>query len=225
MDYKPGSKLSWSGGNGIVLSDNKILIQGGIGNGQILSLQDWTYILGGEMVSTTPFGESSPYGLLPIPLEVMKQSKEEEDEKQYRKAIKDIITNIYTQAVQRAKTSTTSHDQGVGVPVGRRERAYIQPHVQAPAPQTTSYNHPIHLHQTQRSAMSTHIKSIDTLTEVLSALRELFPGCSVTHSKMARGTNGQMHDITQMDDVTTKLIEMKVININDIAEYIVIDWS
>ena len=217
MDYKPGSKLSWSGGNGIVLSDNKILIQGGIGNGQILSLQDWTYIVGSEMVSTTPFGQSSPYGLLPIPLEVMKQSKEEEDEKKYKKAIKDIITNIYTQAVQTAKTSTTSHDQGVG--------RHGFPHIQAPAPQTTSYMHPVHLHQTQRCAMSTHIKSIDTLTEVLSALRELFPGCSVTHSKMARGTNGQMHDITQMDELTTKLIEMKVININDRAEYIVIDWS
>lgn len=219
MEYKAGSKLSWSGCNGIVLSDNKILIQGGIGNGQILSLQDWSYIVGSEMVSTTP------HGLLPIPLEAMQQSKAEEDEKKYKKAIKDIITNIYTQAVQAAKTSTTSRDQSVGVAVDRRGVTHIQPHVEAPAPQTTSYRHPVHLHQPQMAAMSTHIKSTDTLTEVLSALRELFPGCRVTYSKMARGVNGQMHDITQMDELTTKLIEMKVIDTRHVAESILIDWS
>jgi hypothetical protein len=195
MEYKRGSKLYSSLGNATVISDNRVLIQRGVGQAEIVSIDDFIDMLDGETVQTTLPDKSLLDGLLPIPLEAMRQSKAEEDEKIYRKAIKDIITKIYTQAVQAAKTSTTP------------------------------YRHPVHLHHPQMAAMSTHIKSTDTLTEILSALRELFPGCRVTYSKMARGVNGQMHDISQMDDLTTKLIEMKVININDRAEYIVIDWS
>jgi hypothetical protein len=65
----------------------------------------------------------------------------------------------------------------------------------------------------------------DTLTDSVTTLRELFPGCRVTHSKMARGTNGQMHDVSQMDELTNKLIEMKVIDVRRTEEYIVVDWS
>jgi hypothetical protein len=189
MEYKRGSKLYTSFGNATVISDNRVLIQRGVGQAEIVSIDDFIYQLDGETVQTTLPDKSLLHGLLPIPLEAMQQSKAEEYEKQYRKAIKDMITSIYTQAVQTAKTSTTS------------------------------YRHPVHLHH-HSSVISTHIKSTDTLTEVLSALRELFPGCRVSYSKMAMGRDGQMHDITQMDELTTRLID-----IIHIAESILIDWS
>jgi hypothetical protein len=42
---------------------------------------------------------------------------------------------------------------------------------------------------------------------------------------MAKGINGKMHDISQMDELTTKLIATSVIDIRQTEEYIVLDWS
>lgn len=198
MEYKRGSKLYSSLGNATVISDNRVLIQSGVGQAEIVSIDDFIDMLDGETVQTTLPDKSLLDGLLPIPLEAMRQSKAEEDEKQYRKTIKDIITKIYTQAVQAAKTSTTSY---------------------------RCKSDPCYLANLVGLMRTQFIVRDDTLTEILGALRELFPGCRVTHSKMAKGINGQMHDISQMDELTTKLIQMKVINVNETEEYIVIDWS
>jgi hypothetical protein len=198
MEYKRGSKLYSSLGNATVISDNRVLIQRGVGQAEIVSIDDFIDMLDGETVQTTLPDKSLLDGLLPIPLEAMQQSKAEEDEKKYKKAIKGIITNIYTQAVQAAKTGSSSY---------------------------RCRSDPSYLAQLAGLMPTQFIVRDDTLTNIMNALRELFPGCRVTHSKMARGVNGQMHDISQMDELTTKLIEMKVININDRTECIVIDWS
>jgi hypothetical protein len=127
----------------------------------------------------------------------MQQCKIEEDNKHYKKSIKDIITNIYTQAVQAAKTGSSYKC--------RSDPRYLA-----------------HLAGVRPTEFTVRD---DTLTEILGTLRELFPGCRVTHSKMAKGVDGQMYDISQMDEVTTTLIVMSVIDIRQTEEYIVVDWS
>jgi len=131
-------------------------------------------------------------------LKAMQEFKVEEDKKQYNKAIKDIITIFYKEAVQAAKTGSSSYRC-------RSDPRYLA-HLAGVMP-------------------TQFIIRDDTLTQILSVLRELFPGCRVSHSKMAKGINGQMHDISQMDELTTKLIEMSVIDIRQTEEYIVLDWS
>jgi hypothetical protein len=139
------------------------------------------------------------FGLSPMSLSSMQQYKIEEDKKQYRKAIKDIITKFYKEAIQAAKTNSTSY---------------------------TCRSDPRYLAHLAGLRPTEFIVRDDTLTEILGTLRELFPGCRLTHSKMAKGIiNGQMHDISQMDELTTKLIAASVIDIRQTEEYIVIDWS
>ena len=141
--------------------------------------------------------ETQIFGLSPMSLSSMQQFKVEEDKKQYNKAIKDIITKFYTEAIQAAKTGSSYKC--------RSDPRYLA-HLAGVMP-------------------TDFIIRDDTLTQILSVLRELFPACRVTHSKMAKGINGQMQDISQMDQLTTKLIATGVIDIRQTEEYIVIDWS
>lgn len=141
--------------------------------------------------------ETQILGLSPMSFSSMQQCKVEEDNRQYKKCIKDIITKFYTEAVQAAKTGSSYKC--------RSDPRYLA-HLAGVRP-------------------TEFIVRDDTLTEILGTLRELFPGCRVTHSKMAKGVDGQMYDISQMDEVTTTLIVMSVIDIRQTEEYIVIDWS
>ena len=141
--------------------------------------------------------ETQIFGLSPMSLSSMQQCKVEEDNKQYKKAIKDIITKFYTEAIQAAKTGSSYKC--------RSDPRYLA-HLAGVRP-------------------TEFIVRDDTLTEILTTLRQLFPGCRVTHSKMAKGVDGQMHDISQMDELTTKLIATGVIDIRQTEEYILIDWS
>jgi hypothetical protein len=136
-------------------------------------------------------------GLSPMSLSSMQQCKVEEDNRQYKKCIKDIITTFYTEAIEAAKTGSSYKC--------RSDPRYLA--------------HLAGLRPTE------FIVRDDTLTEILGTLRELFPGCRLTHSKMAKGINGKMHDISQMDELTTKLIATSVIDIRQTEEYIVLDWS
>jgi len=195
MSYKPGTKLSWSGGTAIILSNNKVLLTGAIANGQIVSMEDFGYIVNDEMLHTVT---SVKHGMVPFQLEAMRQSKQMEDDKRYRESMKQLITNLYTQAIQTAKSGATS------------------------------YKYSFNLEQLPTFEGLTKEES---LTQILNSLRNLFPGSRVGHSKMARGVRVkgkgevQMHDISQMDELTRKLIEMKVIDISQTFDYIVVDWS
>lgn len=61
---------------------------------------------------------------------------------------------------------------------------------------------------------------LNNMGDILGELQLLFPGCTVTHSLMAKGRDGKLYDLTNMDD---KLLPF----INQTLEqsYIVIDWS
>jgi len=56
--------------------------------------------------------------------------------------------------------------------------------------------------------------------EVVEALKELFPGCSVSHTLLACGSDGKMYDISKIDEKILPLIDRAL---ND--SYIVVDWS
>jgi hypothetical protein len=190
MDYKPGCKLSWSGGTAIILSNNKVLLGGGIGHGQIVSMEDFGYIVNDEMLHIVT---SVKHDLVPYELEAMRQSKQMEDDKRYREWVKQLITNLYTQAIQTAKSGSASYKYSFNLD--------------------------------QFPTFEGLIKE-ESLTQILNSLRNLFPGCRVTHSKMARLTKSrEMQDITHMDDITRKLIDMKFIDIRRTTDYIVIDWT
>jgi hypothetical protein len=62
-----------------------------------------------------------------------------------------------------------------------------------------------------------YIKYID---KILRMLKKLFPGCSVTHSILAKGKDGNLYDISKIDDNILLLIDTALNN-----SYIVIDWS
>jgi hypothetical protein len=189
MEYKAGTKLSWSGGTAIILSNNKVLLGGGIGHGQIVSMEDFGYIVNDEMLHIVT---SVKHDLVPFQLEAMRQSKQMEDDKRYRECMKQLITNLYTQAIQTAKSGVTS------------------------------YKYSFKLEELPTFEGLTKEES---LTQILNSLRTLFPGCRVSYSKMAMDKNRQMHDITNMDDITRKLIELKLIDITRTTDYIVIDWT
>lgn len=58
------------------------------------------------------------------------------------------------------------------------------------------------------------------MDKILSKLRELFPGCVVSHTLLSRGSNGKLYDISKIKDDELKLVS--TVNENS---YIVIDWS
>ena len=56
--------------------------------------------------------------------------------------------------------------------------------------------------------------------EVVEALKELFPGCSVSHTLLASGSDGKMYDISKIDENILPLINKALDD-----SYIVVDWS
>ena len=60
----------------------------------------------------------------------------------------------------------------------------------------------------------------DNMFEIITTLQSLFPNCSVKHTFMIRGKDGNLHDISNIDHMFLKSIK------NDLRqEYIIIDWS
>jgi len=61
---------------------------------------------------------------------------------------------------------------------------------------------------------------ITNMSDILEGLQVLFPGCSVSHALLSKGTDGKLYDISKLDDTTLKLVNKALDN-----SYIVIDWS
>jgi len=61
---------------------------------------------------------------------------------------------------------------------------------------------------------------INNMPDILKKLRDLFPGCEVTHALLAQGINGKMYDISKLNAQTLPLVSKALEN-----SYIVIDWS
>ena len=61
---------------------------------------------------------------------------------------------------------------------------------------------------------------ITNMQDILSELRVIFPDCLVKNTLCARGNDGQIYDISKIDE---KMLAF--INKQQSAEYIVVDWS
>jgi len=75
----------------------------------------------------------------------------------------------------------------------------------------TSYNHQIH----QRDPFIEKNKD-----DIINGLKTLFPDCSIEYKMLSRGNDGQMYDITNIDEKMRPFINRQ----HDQA-HIVIDWS
>jgi hypothetical protein len=58
------------------------------------------------------------------------------------------------------------------------------------------------------------------MSDILNGLKTLFPDCTVEHSFFVRGNDGQMYDISKMDEKMRPFI-----NPQNGQSTIVIDWS
>ena len=78
----------------------------------------------------------------------------------------------------------------------------------------TSYNHPLPQDHIQ------HPFYVKNMPEILAGLQELFPDCDVSHTLLARGTDGKMYDISKLDDKVLPFVNRALDQ-----SYIVVDWS
>ena len=60
----------------------------------------------------------------------------------------------------------------------------------------------------------------DNMKLILDGLQILFPDCLVEHATLVRAQDGKLYDISKLDE---KMIPF--INMQQSAEYIVVDWS
>ena len=124
----------------------------------------------------------------PMSKESMQKLKAEEDEKNRNKKIKEIVSNIYNNAICMAKTTSN-----------------------------TSFQYEIPKNNWNNGLDIFYMNNKD---EIVKILQELFTDCSVSFSILSRGNDGNMYDISKMDE---KVIPF--INRQFDKSYIVIDWS
>lgn len=129
--------------------------------------------------------------LTPISREEMRTMKAKADEEMRANFIEKIVLEIYHPARRQAKTThETSYRYSLS--------------------NTTYHNHGQH---TSRALKA-------NIPDILRRLRELFPGCTVTHTAVAKGQDGQLHDMSSMEEKV-----LAFVNRQTTEEYIVIDWS
>lgn len=109
----------------------------------------------------------------------------------------------------KAKTDEESRLQSINRIVNN---IYMQLTTQAKTNIKTSYNHHIQQHES-----IIYEKNKD---DIINGLKTLFPDCSIDYKMLSRGNDGQMYDITNIDE------KMKpFINRQHAQAHIVIDWS
>lgn len=134
---------------------------------------------------------------IPMSRDEMRGMKAKKDEELRIEKINRCVQMIYSQAVGIAKTSTN-----------------------------TSYSLDIYPQQTRKMMNMNYPYNSeyqfykDNMTEILSSLQDLFPGCIVKLAIMCTGNDGKLYDISTMDE---KMLPF--INQQKSFEGIVIDWS
>lgn len=123
----------------------------------------------------------------------MQTLKAQTDEKRRLDRVKQISDSIYANAISLARTSTDTSFK-YEIPRGR-----YSPH------NTGNVSEPFYL---------------NNIADILAELQALFPGCTITHSLMAKGRDGKLYDLTKIDDSVLPFIDQTLEQ-----SYIVIDWS
>lgn len=129
--------------------------------------------------------------LTPVSREEMRKMKGNVDEQRRLQLIDTIVSQIYAPTVRQAQSSSeTSYSYELT--------------------NTTYHNHGLHKSQEVKANMP----------DILNRLRELFPGCRVTHATLAKGQDGKIYDIACIEEKV-----LAFVNREQTQEYIVVDWS
>jgi len=135
--------------------------------------------------------------LTPMSRNAMRSLKSDEDEKVRLTKIKEIVQTIYTYAIQYAKGSTETSYR------------YMVPKVNVGIDRVrmtcTTIADPFY---------------IENMPSILAVLQDLFPDSSVSHTLLAKGTDGKFYDISKLDDRVLPFVNRALDE-----SYIVIDWS
>lgn len=138
---------------------------------------------------------------IPITRDEMRGMKAKKDEELRIEKMNRCVQMIYSQAVNIAKTSTnTTFSLDIDT---QQTRQYMPMNIPMNYPPNSEYQF-----------------YKDNMTEILSGLQDLFPGCIVKLAKMCTGNDRKRYDISTMDE---KMLPF--INQQQAFECIVIDWS
>ena len=132
--------------------------------------------------------------LTPLLRETLRGLKAEEEEKMRFQLINNCVNNLYEAAVRKAKISTDTVYSYTLPPFPIDKRTGIA----VPQPE---------FHR-------------DNMVDILIRLRDLFPDCSVKYTKVARGQDGRMYDISTMDEKVLAFIDKR-----HNEECIIIHWT
>jgi hypothetical protein len=134
----------------------------------------------------------------------MRSLKSDEDEKVRLTKIKEIVQKIYTYAIQYAKGSTETSYR------------YMVPKVDPPCGPSMIMSNGVPIQYY-------HIPNpfyIENMPSILAVLQAHFPDSSVSHTLLAKGTDGKFYDISKLDDKVLPFVNRALDE-----SYIVIDWS
>ena len=139
----------------------------------------------------------------PFTRAMMQNLRAEKEEELRQGQIKNILTQIYNNALQQASnTSDTTYNFKIP---------------------NAHYIHPGNIknsripYQNQGSSDPLYIRN---MPDILDGLRILFPGCAVSHTLLCQAKDGKMYDIAKLDDAVLPFVDRALDQ-----SYIVIDWS
>jgi hypothetical protein len=120
----------------------------------------------------------------------LQQLKAKTDEETRLNQINQIIRDIYSKVINQAKTKTNT---SYNYEIGQGCQMY-------------NNNHPIFSEKNK--------------DDFINGLKILFPDCAINYKMLSRGNDGQLHDITNIDEKMRPFI-----NKQQVQTHIVIDWS
>jgi hypothetical protein len=147
----------------------------------------------------------------PMSRAMMQTLKAERDEEIRQAQIKRIVNDLYKKAVDHASSGQgTSYNYPI--PIGHfpstQEKSlpmkFSKSIITCPAPY-------------KRSSDSFYLEN---MSDILTSLQCLFPECSLSHSIMAKGTDGKLYDVAKLDESVLPFVDRALDQ-----SYIVIDWS
>jgi hypothetical protein len=150
---------------------------------------------------------------IPMSRDEMRGMKAKKDEELRIEKVKNRVTHTYEQAIKYAETNAGtfySLDIDPGQTCKRVHQMNISINKSCVGFSNSNDNYQYKEYQFYK----------DNMTEILSGLQDLFPGCTVKLAKMCTGNDGKRYDISTMDE---KMLPF--INQQQAFECIVIDWS
>jgi len=152
--------------------------------------------------------------LTPMSRDSMLTIKAKNDEADRRSLVDKIVTAIYRCAISIAARANSTMLQYP-----------LQRNASPQQLQLERGRHAISIHQQPQYNFPDYVEAgtafyTANMPDILSNLQELFPGCSVTHTNLTMGHDGNMYDISKLDESVKPFINQQASR-----EYIVIDWS